>query len=321
MNPILLVIPYHKGDFELAQKLINWIAELGSCRPHSLLLCADSQVPQDDMRKLMESARPHFNRVATMIVTVPTASEGKRVWPPNSMFLAAARQVKENYKLNFLWLEPDGIPIYSGWLDDIAEEYDECPRRFMGSIIKQQGQPGMPSEYLNGVAVYPNNAIDLFENIESIKDGSQAWDIGSASVIVHRAMDTPLLKHFFGTKELPPIFVAAKTPDSPKNHVTLDFVPLQAAIFHRSKDGKLIDLLQSKRNESKIAFDSNTNVHTAKKAIEELKDVVVSELTEIPASSAPVVDMLPVAPNEVTREQSETIKRGPGRPRKVEASV
>lgn len=242
MNNLLVVLAYCPKDLEITKKLLFWIYELGSCKPHSILLVADSAVPQPTMRELMDIVRPVFHNVQTMIVTVPAHA----TFPPNVMFLQAANKVKENYKHDFLWLEPDSIPIYPGWLEDIADEYSRCPSRFMGSIIHQEGQPGMPSDYLNGVAAYPNDAIDLFKNIASIKDGTQAWDIGSAALVVPKAMNTPKIFHFYGLKDLPPVFVATKLPDSPKNHVTLDFVPENAAIFHRSKGGELIDLLRAK---------------------------------------------------------------------------
>lgn len=248
-RPLLVVLPYHAGDFEIANKLVEWIGELGSCKPHSLLLCADSKIPQDQMRALMEKARPFFAHVATMICTVVENSKDAKentYWAPNQMFLAAARQVNTNYRFDFLWLEADAIPIYPSWLDDIAEEYEECPKRFMGSIVHQEGQPNMPKDYLNGVAVYPNDAIDIFNAIESVKNGGQAWDIGSAAQIVPKSVNTPLIQHYYGTKEMPPVFVEARASDAPKNHVTPDFVNLTAAIFHRSKDGKLIDILRQK---------------------------------------------------------------------------
>ena len=248
-RPLLVVLPYHAGDLEIATKLVDWIGELGSCKPHSLLLCADSKVPQDQMRALMEKARPFFSQIATMICTVVEVAKDAKdnpYWAQNQMFLAAARQVKTNYRFDFLWLEADAIPIYPGWLDDIAEEYEECARRFMGSIVHQDGQPNMPKDYLNGVAVYPNDAIDIFSEIESVKNGGQAWDIGSAAQIVPKSLNTSLIQHYYGTKELPPVFVEARASDAPKNHVTPDFVNLTAAIFHRSKDGKLIDILRAK---------------------------------------------------------------------------
>lgn len=247
MNPILVVLPYHSGDIEIARKLLEWIGELGSCQPHSLLLCADASAPRDKVLELMAIARPNFSQVRTMLVTVPAPAEGKKVWAPNVMFLNAARQVQDQFKLDFLWLEPDAIPMCEMWLHYIAEEYTQCPYRFMGSLIKQQGQEGLPPEYLNGVAVYPNDAFDVFDKIVSVKDSSQAFDIGSAAAVVPKSLNTRLIQHYYGTKELPPVFVESRAPDAPKNHVTLDFVPKEAAIFHRSKDGKLIDLLRAKR--------------------------------------------------------------------------
>jgi len=104
MNPILVALPYHQGDYDLAVKLVAWMCELGSCRPNSLLLCADSAVPQEKMRDLMGMARPNFVRVTTMIVTVPAATAERKVWPPNVMFLNAARQVQACHTFNFLWM-------------------------------------------------------------------------------------------------------------------------------------------------------------------------------------------------------------------------
>jgi hypothetical protein len=321
MNPILVVIPYHSADLEITRKLIAWIAELGSCKPHSLLFAADSAIPQETMRELMDAARPVFHSVKTMIITVPKPAEGQRVWPPNIVFLAVANQVHQLYKFPFLFLEPDAIPIYAGWIDDIAEEYAECPARFMGSIVKQVGQPGLPSEYLNGVAVYPNDAIEVFEKIASVKDSSQAWDIGSASVVVPRAMNTKLIAHFYGEKDLPPMFVQAKLPDSPKNHVTLDFVPMEAAIFHRSKDGKLIDLLMARRKSATPIPESvSLKTQTSDTGPVKFSNVIVPELKEHPVALAPVVDMLPVETQELA-PIGQPEKRGPGRPKKVEATA
>jgi hypothetical protein len=297
MNPILVVLPYHNGDIELARKLLEWIAELGSCKPHSILLCADATVPRDKVLELMAIARPHFSVTRTMLVAVPAPAEGKPVWPPNVMFLNAARQVRDQFRLDFLWLEPDAIPIYSGWLDDIAEEYSECPYRFMGSLIKQQGQEGLPPEYLNGVAVYPNDAFDLFDKLTSIKDSSQAFDIGSASFVVPKSLNTLLIHHYYGTKELPPVFVETRAPDAPKNYVMLDFVPLQAAIFHRSKDGKLIDLLRTKRNTPKdVEQEQNARVISegASDPVFKSEDKKV-EPEKLPEASAPSIPAQPPA--------------------------
>jgi hypothetical protein len=297
-KPLLVVLPYHAGDIDLARKLVEWIAELGSCRPHSLLLCADAAAPRDKVLELMELARPHFLKVQTMLVTVPVPTEGKPVWPPNVMFLNAARQVRECYKFDFLWLEPDAIPMYAGWLDDIAEEYGESPFKYMGSLIEQKGQEGLPPKYLNGVAVYPNDAISVFEKIVPVKDHSKAFDIGSAPAVIHRAGNSLLIHHFWGNKELPPIFVDTKAPDSPKNHVTLDFVRPAAAIFHRSKDGKLIDLLRARRGAVIPPKENET--------------VVLSEVLEPktePEKTSPQPPELTHAPQPTTQNRRQTNQR------------
>ena len=307
MNRLLVTICYHPGDLEITRKLLNWIVELGDCHPHSLLLAADSAIPQDTMREVMDIARPVFASVRTMIVTVPKPTAEQKVWAPNVTFLAVANQVKQNYKFPFLFLEPDAIPLTTAWLQEISHAYHNTPARFMGSIVKQTGQPGLPAQYLNGVAVYPNDAIDVFENIQLVKSSEQAFDIGSAAQVVPKSVNTPLIAHYYGTKEMPPVFVEAKSPDSPKNHVTLDFVPKGAVVFHRSKGGELINLLRKNKPKPIKSIDE---IPGALPTVIDLTETSLSAPEIEPLQHVPEVEP-PLAPNE--------IRRGPGRPKKVEA--
>ena len=242
--PLLVVLPYYNGDFELAKKLSEWIVNLGTCKPHSMLLAADDTVPGDKARELMNILRPVFHETRTMLIPVPAKTPEAPRWIPNEMFLSAARQVKANYKLPFLWLEADCVPLCEGWLQKIAEAYAACPKRFMGPIVHQEGQMGLPADHLTGCSVYPNDAIDLIGPIDSIKKGSTAWDIGSAGTVVPKASNTNLIHHFWGNKDLPPVFVENRDVDDPPNFVTLDFIRKDAVMFHRSKDGNLIKILR-----------------------------------------------------------------------------
>jgi hypothetical protein len=248
-QPLIVALPFHQGDFALAKQLIQWIVTLQSAQPrpasHSLLLVADSALKQSDVSELAISAKPAFDSVRVMIVPVPPSTETQRVWPPNVMFLSAARQIKTNYKLPFLWLEPDCVPLTPLWLDSISIEYAFCPKRFMGPIIHQEGQPGLPADHLTGCSVYPNDAYDVINAVESVRNGVDAWDIGSAAVVVPKAANTLQIHHFWGSKDMPPIFVRAKKPEDPQNFVTIDFIRKGAVLFHRSKDGGLLKLLMA----------------------------------------------------------------------------
>ena len=87
----------------------------------------------------------------------------------------------------------------------------------------------------------------IYNEIETLKTENVAWDIEAAASIVPRAEDTKLIRHFWGTKEQPPVFVDERKPDSPPNHQAIEFAFRDGAVlFHRSKDGTLIDLLRKK---------------------------------------------------------------------------
>lgn len=244
MNPLIVAIGYHKGDLQRTKNLLEWITELGGCRPHTCLLIADEEVTKEARAELAKIAKQAFDVVATIPAGVNCA------WKPNQMFLSAAKWISECCKLNFLWLEPDCVPLRPDWLDIIAEEYDACPKKFMGPIIRQEGQPGVPAVHLTGCSVYPNDAWDVYDGMAELKTQIAAWDMVAADRVIPRSMNTNLIHHFWGEKDLPPIFVDVKTAESPKNFVTIDFVRKDAVLFHRSKGGELIAMLRKRAKEA-----------------------------------------------------------------------
>jgi hypothetical protein len=244
---ILTVIPFHQGDLALVKSQIAWINELHEGEPrYSLLLAADSAVPSSEIKAIADEARKSFAFVTGFQIMVPPNNQG---WIKGSdfMFLRVARWVKENTKCAFLWMEPDAVPLKSGWLDDIQSEYSKTPYKYMGAIVRQNDQPLMPKAHLNGNAVYPNEAYEVFNAMNSVTMGTQAFDIAGASVCVPATKESPLFQSFWGTQELAPIFVKERTPESPKNHIVWDkFIRPDAVFFHRDKTHSLIPLLREK---------------------------------------------------------------------------
>ena len=239
-TPLIAVLPYCRKDQALATKLLQWISDLGGCKDHSCILLADTQVPEVERAALKELARKSFRHAGTLPCTPPKAA----LHPPNFMFLMAAQQMQLSYKLPWLWLEPDCVPLRAQWLDLIANEYALCCKKFMGNLTTGK-QEGLPTVHLPGVSVYPNNAYDLYSKIESLKTENVAWDMEAAGAVVPRSAHTSLIHHFWGEPELPPTFVLQRKPDSPQNCLQLGFINKNAVLFHRCKDGSLIELLRS----------------------------------------------------------------------------
>ena len=118
----------------------------------------------------------------------------------------------------------------------------------MGAIIHSH-QPPLPPDHLAGCAIYPT---DAYAAMNQFANGDSPWDIANASYVIPRALNTPLIHHHYGTMELAPTFKAVKEPTDPINTCTLDFVRKEAAVFHRCKDGTLIDVLRKQADSSPI---------------------------------------------------------------------
>lgn len=250
-TPLLVTLPCHAGDVDRAETLLRWIHELGDASEHSLLVAADAGVPQERVRKMLDVVRGDFNSVRAMIVQTGVVG-----WPlaANLMFRAAARQVFEGYKLPFVWLESDAVPLCEGWLDQLGEAYRKCPRPLMGTVLNAERPiEGLPNRYLAGVAIYPQDTFGLLATrwedpkfkgmakppklgTAQWQQNVRAWDMVFADTLVPRAHNTPLIQNHWGTDyNEPPLFVTARTEADPPNAVTLDFVRKDAVLFHRVK--------------------------------------------------------------------------------------
>lgn len=256
INPLLVVLPYCTKDAAQALTLLQWCAELqgGLEKFFPALLVADVAVAPDTRKELHQAARKTFATVRTI-----TAQVSQKGWLPNQMFMWAAHYVRDNYRLPWLWLEPDCVPLTPFWLYDLALAYAKSPLRYLGAVIEQTGQPNLPARHLTGCSVYPNDAYDVFSRIPSVANGTAAWDIAGGLTVAEGAQHTPLIQHFWGpAAESAPVFVKERKPDSPPNHVRLDFLKPDAVLFHRTKDNGLIDLLREQRNGSTVEQPAQT---------------------------------------------------------------
>lgn len=242
MNPLLVAIPYCSKDSQSAGRLLEWIHELDSEKYPACLLAADAAVPQEEKVRIHNLAKSAFVNVDTMIVSAPTVKDNYHV-AAAFMFNSVARQVQEVYKWNFLWLEPDAIPLKPGWLDSLTNAYNNQPKRFMGALI-ETNQPNVPKIHLAGVAIYPNCA---HSDLSKFCDGTKgAFDMQMAEYVVPRGTNTPLLFHRFGQLNDPPTFKAVKEPTDGPNVGTLASIPAEAVLMHRNKDQSLIPLLRQR---------------------------------------------------------------------------
>lgn len=259
MNPLLVVVPYCTKDVAQAKQLVEWINEVGAGnREAAILFVADSMVPRDTMVEINELSKKTFDEAHTISVRVPTE---KQAWPhgANVMFSEAAKQVYECYKWSWLWLEPDAVPLKKGWLDAIREGAHYAARRYFGTITRSD-QPPLPKAHMAGVSVYPQNA---YMELKGYCASNLAFDMAMAHHVVPRCTETNLIQEHWGEEGKPPVFMNRTSMTAPEavesiqnNMVGLDFIRPEAVLFHRCKDGSLIELLRQQINSGGIGIGS-----------------------------------------------------------------
>lgn len=160
LNKICVVLPFIGKEKDQATELLKRSTELCGQIQRTIFL-----VPFKDIeyQKVKSAAEQAFSTVATI-----QDSEGKESdWQgrqqmrnaagPNSFF----RQVAWFFYLNkrfgsWLWIEPDCWPNSSRWLYELEQEHFDAGKPFTGV---QMTFPGTAKNYMNGVGIYPWNAV------------------------------------------------------------------------------------------------------------------------------------------------------------------
>lgn len=237
---MIVAIPFCSIDAPDALALLEWIEALGRLDEHTCLLTMDAGVQWSTAAAMAAAAQRSFGEVH--IVSTEEPVEG---WPagPNALWLEAAR-FAEKQGQPFLWLEPDAVPLKSDWMTKLVAAYSELSSScFMGHLYKTNSEK-FPPVVMSGIAVYPAGAVHLVEPTLTANP-PQAWDIAATDAIKPHWSNTKLIYHFWGEQNLAPTFAREKNEHSSKNTFTLANIPEEAVIFHRNKDGTLLNILRN----------------------------------------------------------------------------
>lgn len=230
---------FNAKDSPEIHELLRFIAQLGGCKNHDCLLVADAATPFYACKTAADLAKQSFREVRSI-------SNGQTVsgWPmvPNSLFVAASKYIQSCWPQPWLAMQSDCVPLKSGWLDAIEDEYKASGAVFLGDVYSGiHSRSGLPIRMLSGIAVYPADAADLIVIVQS-----EPWDMTNREAMLKQGSPSKRIKNFYGGLDLPPTFVESKGPGSPKNALTLDQIPVDTVLWHRNKDGSLIRLLRQR---------------------------------------------------------------------------
>lgn len=227
-----LWFPFCKNDLSRAEEWLQWCAELGLSK-HTIVLHPAMELKGCPPR-VQELARKAFETVL-----IEPDREGHVGWPqgPNSCFRQAAWYFFMK-KEDWIYMESDCWPTCSGWLDQIASEWEQAKQAgkyFMGDLVPGGNGYG---EHMSGNAVWTWRMPEFSAKMMTAENG--AFDIVEPGPIVANMHRTQLIQDVF-------CFPAGVVPTFP-NMESLSIINPKAVLFHRNKDCTLARRLRERRN-------------------------------------------------------------------------
>src|SRR6185436_1135095 len=138
------------------------------------------------------------------LITTDRSEEGWKQGA-NVLFLTAAQYLEEGSKKPWLWLEPDAVPLKSGWLNTLEKLYQQANIPFLGFIYEfsPTDPPMAPFKLMSGVAIYPPDAWSRMAKAVKFSP-NLAFDVACASITTDHGLHTNLIQHFYGEAGTPP---------------------------------------------------------------------------------------------------------------------
>lgn len=240
----MIVVPHFCAkDWQATVNNIRWWTELDGRSDLHCILSHDDETPPKAVAEVEALARQFFASVETFWYPAPQ----KKTWPaaPNHAWQNTARYMAHIKRGPWLWLESDCVAIRKGWLRDIAAEHYKIGKPFSGHFVDGMG-------HLNGCAVYPPIVAEY--STAAFLAEETAWDVvlgsdlslreGGFMTYCHPAHT--LFQHCWCINpETGKAWNGAGEVATFKNtRDVVRLVDLTMAIFHRCKDGSLIEMLR-----------------------------------------------------------------------------
>lgn len=235
-----LVIAFQWSDADAVQaiRMLEWWQSLGvSYRPDIVSFCPrrTSSYLKDHVRKLLDDVSVEHQAIEPAFDLPDERYPRGSVW--GFWHLAQACHAA---KSDFLLMEPDAVPLTSTWWQSIVTEWDLCKWPYLGHIEPAHGSGGYP-KHMAGCGVYHH---DVWNHV-SFDRLDLAWDVALAGHVAPQACQSQRIQQVFGSGEPPRIRSIADVRR---------LIRKDAVLFHRNKDGRLIELLREHRSDP-VAVD------------------------------------------------------------------
>lgn len=267
-----VVLPFWQGDAWLLVKNLKWMIELDGKSQFDAILACDTATDRNEPMRL---AKEFFRSVG--LITYDRVKNNDWPFQQNNAFMNVAWAMYKQ-KDPWFWCETDCTPLKLKWLDTLWEEYRKGGKPFGGHWNPK-------TDIFNGVAVYPAKVTNFSPKMMKAalvlgkRDGKAAqppWDAyGSLEAKKHLHIMNPVMQHIWDVDGICPTFPTQEDVDR--------LVRPEVVLFHRCKDGTLVDRMRERHKGWHSAIPVAPIVS--------FDDVHVR--TEAPAISAPVVSTAP----------------------------
>lgn len=184
---LITVISCHNSDCIRAERLIDQIFALNRKEQKGcVFLIFAPSVPQENRDKVRISAEVTFKSTIILNADIPKEIENKASVsgthaPITANLMAqAADYIHKHCHLPWLWLEPDSLPVKSGWMENITETYASQPMRYMASHLKVQ-DGDKEQFFISRMGVYPNDAAADFKKATELGASIESYVFGMSS--------------------------------------------------------------------------------------------------------------------------------------------
>jgi hypothetical protein len=266
---MFVVIPFCHKDEWLALKNLEWAKKLDGRTPHTAMVVHDDTINGDQVR---HAAEQFFEKV--VMFCYPRFPGRDTSWPivQNHQFQEAATYISYNGPREpWLWWEPDAVPLRSGWITAIEEAHNEGGKPYAGHIVT--GDPfrnGHQISWMTGVGVYPHNVPS--HSGAAMSCMRHPWDVASWKDVPKKC--TPinhLIQHIWEIDGGPPSFSNAAEAEA-------TLLPT-AVMFHRCKDGSLINALRRRTLAERISDIKNAVINLVSPDREDAQSIVTAVIT------------------------------------------
>lgn len=220
---MIITIPFCLADGVQAEHMIDFIGNLNQKEKlgHCVLVVAPD-VHGEMEKKVTISAEVVFETVDKIKIGWKEGGNNSKVEQINHLFFSAARQMAMRYRVPYLWLEPDCVPLVQGWEKLISAAYQSQPKRYLGSRMIDSQQRSS----LSRVSVYP---ADCINDLGRFLEATSGFEIAAGDVIWPCANKTTLLQQM------------VIQPNTDQSKIRPD-----AALLHGDKQGILISLMRER---------------------------------------------------------------------------